>query len=41
WKMEKRVAHDVWYVENWNFMLDIKIILRTVINAVKGEQNAF
>lgn len=41
WKMEKRVAFDVWYVENWTFMLDMKIILRTVINAVRGEQNAF
>lgn len=41
WKMEQRVAHDVWYVENWTFMLDMKIILRTVINALQGEQNAF
>ncbi|MDE6306107.1 MAG: sugar transferase, partial [Muribaculaceae bacterium] len=41
WKMEKRVECDVWYVENWNFLLDLKIIARTVINAVQGEQNAF
>ncbi len=41
WKMEKRVECDVWYVENWNFLLDLKIIARTVINAVHGEQNAF
>lgn len=41
WQMEKRVEYDVWYIENWNFWLDIKIIFLTVINMVKGEQNAF
>jgi putative colanic acid biosynthesis UDP-glucose lipid carrier transferase len=41
WKMEKRVEHDVWYIEHWNFFLDLKIIVRTVINALGGEKNAF
>ncbi len=41
WKMEKRIEHDVWYAENWNFMLDMKIIFLTVFNALKGEKNAF
>lgn len=41
WKMERRVEHDVWYIENWSFLLDLKIIVRTVINAVRGESNAF
>lgn len=41
WKMEKRVEHDVWYVENWSFLLDLKIIVRTVVNAIHGEKNAF
>lgn len=41
WKMERRVEHDVWYIENWTFLLDIKIMVRTVINAVHGEKNAF
>lgn len=41
WKMEKRVECDVWYIENWNFALDMKIIARTVMNAVHGEKNAF
>ena len=40
WKMEKRVELDVWYAENWNFMLDIKIMFLTVVNAIRGEQNA-
>lgn len=41
WKMEKRVQYDVWYIENWTFLLDMKIIVRTVINAINGESNAF
>jgi putative colanic acid biosysnthesis UDP-glucose lipid carrier transferase len=38
--MRMRVLHDVWYMENWTFMLDLKIILLTVVNMVKGEENA-
>lgn len=41
WQMEKRVEHDVWYIENWNFFLDIKIIVLTVFNMLRGEKNAF
>lgn len=41
WQMEKRVEYDVKYIENWTFFLDIKIIFRTVFNAIHGEQNAF
>ncbi len=39
--MEKRVAHDIWYIENWSFLLDIQIILLTVWNMIKGEANAY
>ena len=41
WQMEKRVEYDVKYIESWTFWLDIKIIVRTLINAVQGEKNAF
>ncbi len=41
WQMEKRVEYDVWYAENWNIMLDVKIIFLTVWNVFKGEQNAY
>ncbi len=41
WQMERRVEADVWYIEHWNFWLDIKIIVLTVFNAFKGEKNAF
>ena len=41
WQMERRVECDVWYIENWSTMLDLKIIFRTVYNAIHGEKNAF
>lgn len=40
WQMQKRVECDVWYTENWNLWLDIKIIVRTVFNAITGEEAA-
>jgi putative colanic acid biosynthesis UDP-glucose lipid carrier transferase len=39
--MEKRVEHDIWYMENWSVMLDLKIVFFTVINMFKGEKNAY
>ena len=39
--MEGRVRADVWYIENWSFALDIKIIILTIINMIRGEENAF
>lgn len=40
-QMEGRVERDVWYIENWSVLLDIKIIINTVINAIVGEDNAY
>jgi len=41
WKMQKRVDHDLWYIENWTFMLDIQIIFLTVWNMLRGDPNAY
>lgn len=40
-QMEGRVKRDVWYIENWSFFLDLKIIVVTVINMFRGEKNAY
>ncbi|WP_083851232.1 undecaprenyl-phosphate glucose phosphotransferase [Pusillimonas noertemannii] len=29
-KMQRRVEHDLWYIDNWSLSLDIKIIIRTL-----------
>ena len=39
--MKHRVECDIWYIENWTFLLDLKIIWRTVTNIFRGEKNAF
>jgi putative colanic acid biosynthesis UDP-glucose lipid carrier transferase len=39
--MEKRVEYDIWYMENWSLMLDIRIIFLTIFNMFKGEENAY
>jgi len=40
-QMEDRVKYDVWYLENWTFLLDLKILFVTIINMFKGEKNAY
>jgi putative colanic acid biosynthesis UDP-glucose lipid carrier transferase len=40
-QMEGRVKRDVWYIENWSFFLDLKIIIVTIFNMFKGERNAY
>ncbi|MDR1936886.1 MAG: undecaprenyl-phosphate glucose phosphotransferase [Tannerellaceae bacterium] len=40
-QMAGRVKRDVWYIENWSFFLDLKIIVVTVFNMFKGERNAY
>ncbi|MNX60670.1 UDP-glucose:undecaprenyl-phosphate glucose-1-phosphate transferase [compost metagenome] len=39
--MENRVEYDIWYIENWSLLLDVKIIIKTVLNVFKGEENAY
>src|SRR5699024_2441123 len=36
-----RVKYDIFYIENWSFFLDIKIILQTIIRAIKGDEKAY
>lgn len=40
-EMEGRIKQDVWYIENWTFWLDLKIIFKTVANMIKGEEKAY
>lgn len=32
----ERTTYDLWYVENWSLWLDIKIIIRTILQTVTG-----
>jgi putative colanic acid biosynthesis UDP-glucose lipid carrier transferase len=39
--MVNRIKLDVFYIENWSMIMDLKIIFQTVINIFKGEEKAY
>ena len=36
-----RVKYDIFYMENWSILLDIKIIFNTIFNTLKGDEKAY
>jgi len=38
-KLLRRVEHDLYYIENWSFMFDIKILARTPLAAASGRNS--
>ena len=34
--IKKRIDHDIFYVENWNFIMDVKIFFKTFRNFFKN-----
>lgn len=36
-----RVKYDIFYIENWSLLLDFKIVILTVVNAIRGEEKAY
>ena len=39
--MENRVRLDIFYINKWSFLLDVRIIIQTLFNVLKGEQKAY
>jgi Undecaprenyl-phosphate glucose phosphotransferase len=39
--MERRIELDVWYLENWSFWLDVRIVVKTVTNMLGKDPNAY
>jgi lipopolysaccharide/colanic/teichoic acid biosynthesis glycosyltransferase len=39
-QMQKRIEYDLFYIDNWSFFFDLKIILMTLFSK-KAYQNAF
>ena len=38
--IERRIEYDLWYIENWSILLDIKIIFMTVFGGmINSEKN--
>ncbi|MEO6453559.1 MAG: undecaprenyl-phosphate glucose phosphotransferase [Ginsengibacter sp.] len=40
-QIRNRVEYDIWYMENWSLLLDIKIVFLTIFNILKGEEKAY
>jgi putative colanic acid biosynthesis UDP-glucose lipid carrier transferase len=34
-KMRARIEHDIWYIEHWSLALDLRILARTALIAVR------
>jgi putative colanic acid biosysnthesis UDP-glucose lipid carrier transferase len=39
--MENRISLDRYYIENWSFWLDIKIIFLTIVSLLRGSEKAY
>jgi lipopolysaccharide/colanic/teichoic acid biosynthesis glycosyltransferase len=39
-KMQARVEHDLYYIDNWSFIFDVKILVMTVFSR-KSYENAY
>jgi putative colanic acid biosynthesis UDP-glucose lipid carrier transferase len=40
-QIKMRVQNDLWYLENWNIWLDIRILFLTVYTIIRGDKNAY
>lgn len=41
-QMAGRVKYDIWYIENWSLLLDLKIFVKTFVQCViKDDKQAY
>ena len=38
--IEERIRHDIWYIENWSILLDLRIILLTILGGWYNREEA-
>lgn len=41
WLMKNRVRYDLFYIQNWSLMLDVKIIFLTIYSLIHDHEKAF
>ncbi|MFO7918479.1 MAG: undecaprenyl-phosphate glucose phosphotransferase [Anaerolineae bacterium] len=37
----ERTKYDLYYIENWSLLFDLKILVRTIVNQFRGDRNAY
>ncbi|MFI5185136.1 MAG: undecaprenyl-phosphate glucose phosphotransferase [Chitinophagales bacterium] len=40
-QLRKRIEYDIWYMENWSLLLDVRIVFLTLYVTFKGNKNAY
>jgi lipopolysaccharide/colanic/teichoic acid biosynthesis glycosyltransferase len=40
-KIERRVEHDLFYIENWSILFDLQIIAMTPLALLTNKENAY
>ena len=36
--IEERIRHDIYYIENWNFFFDLKILFMTLARGIVNQE---
>jgi lipopolysaccharide/colanic/teichoic acid biosynthesis glycosyltransferase len=39
--MERRIEHDLWYINHWSIWLDLRILIKTVTQAHRHSSKAY
>jgi putative colanic acid biosynthesis UDP-glucose lipid carrier transferase len=39
--IKNRVKYDIYYLENWSIIMDIRIVIKTVFDALRGDDKAY
>ena len=39
--IEERTRYDLYYIENWSLLFDLRIIIKTIVAIFKGESNGY
>ena len=40
-QMKGRVKYDIWYIENWSPLLDLRIVFKTIVQILGGDKQAY
>jgi lipopolysaccharide/colanic/teichoic acid biosynthesis glycosyltransferase len=39
--IEERTRYDLYYVENWSILFDLKIMVKTLLHVFRNDNNAY
>lgn len=39
--IKNRVRFDIFYIENWSILMDLRIMIKTIISVIKGDEKAY